>query len=559
MMRMMEMRDRYGYGYPRAYNPYVYPKSSNQRPANISNKPLTDKELEAARAYGINDPGFSPAGTREQIRQIQRNEYIDGQMQNSSGTTRRGKITKAPNIPEDKIKSLGDPDLKKGDYVKDKEGNVMVWKGANTIEFTAAGKERAHKALTDTINKLSPTSKAQWVEKAQKYIQESTAKGLNDEKKARLLAMEPDQFINAFTDLTMDVYKSMNDEGNVVKSGKLKDKLDTAKGQGGMKYTDETALFQAMYKAGENMQKENEEFKDFSFERQGAKNEVDGDLEKVAISQVDGWWGDTSRGQFTGVPIKEDVLEKVPDEEIVLEDVKPNIEAPQYEAPPAMPWLQDLLRMGNAAANRASIKKYLPWTAPVALDTADPTFLDDTRAIQRVMGAASTAAQGMGPGSMAQRMALQAQAAGQAADITGQYDNSNVQIANQAAWQNNAIENQEAQINNKKAEKLFDEWTVANQMYDNERRAARTAKVQSLSDTITNMWETDAFNKVFPQYAVNTIVGGQTYYDPSQTVPIDPRTEGPTLDEQAAARVEYLRSIGIPEDNIGKIVEGMYS
>ena len=44
---------------------------------------LTAEEIELAKKYGINDPGFNIPGTRERIRNHQRNEWIDNQM--SSG------------------------------------------------------------------------------------------------------------------------------------------------------------------------------------------------------------------------------------------------------------------------------------------------------------------------------------------------------------------------------------------------------------------------------------------------------------------------------------------
>jgi hypothetical protein len=54
-----------------------------QGTGNSEKQSLTAEEIELAKKYGINDPGFSVAGTREQIRNHQRNEWIDNQM--SSG------------------------------------------------------------------------------------------------------------------------------------------------------------------------------------------------------------------------------------------------------------------------------------------------------------------------------------------------------------------------------------------------------------------------------------------------------------------------------------------
>ena len=43
--------------------------------------PLTSEELELAKKFNINDPGFNPEGTRLKIKQLQRENWIDEQMQ----------------------------------------------------------------------------------------------------------------------------------------------------------------------------------------------------------------------------------------------------------------------------------------------------------------------------------------------------------------------------------------------------------------------------------------------------------------------------------------------
>lgn len=54
---------------------------------------LTAEELELAKKYNINDPGFSPAETRNRIKNEQRNEWIDSQMKNPSGATNPNSVT----------------------------------------------------------------------------------------------------------------------------------------------------------------------------------------------------------------------------------------------------------------------------------------------------------------------------------------------------------------------------------------------------------------------------------------------------------------------------------
>lgn len=58
--------------------------------SQVKGSPLTPQELELARKYGINDPGFDIEGARNTIRSRQREEWIDGQMSgaNNSGANR---------------------------------------------------------------------------------------------------------------------------------------------------------------------------------------------------------------------------------------------------------------------------------------------------------------------------------------------------------------------------------------------------------------------------------------------------------------------------------------
>ena len=541
LMRMAQMRGGYG----QKYNPYVYPKSGGY--TNMKEQDYT-------------------TGANSDV--------------NTNPPKSRVRIKSAPT--SDNVKSKNDPTLKIGDYIKDADGNVKVWKGQSstrqTIDDYRSGK--AYEDLKSDFSKLSKDDRAALADRIRTGITSSNSKGIKNADPAvvnGMVELSDDELIDKMLKYQETVYKNLDEgEAGDIRAGKYSDK-----DRGSKAFDPDIAIFQSGYKALRELQSEGiEGFQRFDVEplgsvtdpaqnlsnsqKQNAKpvNSKDlnpGDIVKredgtygvynEGVSQVDGWEGDTTIHQALGTPKLVDNYGDMPKlEDEVVEDYRPELEVANYPEIPAMPWKQDLLRMQNAAMNKASLKKYLPWTAPVSLDTADPTFLDDSRAIQRVMGAANTSAQGLGPGSMAQRMALQAQAAGQAADITGQYDNQNVQIANQFASQANAIENQEAQLNNQKAEKLFDEWTVANQAYDNEQRAARTAQIQAYSDTITNMWETDSFNKMFPQYAVNPIVGGQTYF--TQGNNINPIPEGPSRGELANRAIAEMRAAGISPEQI---------
>jgi DNA-binding transcriptional MerR regulator len=71
---------------------FIYPDGGSitkYNPGGETDNSLTKEELELAKQFGINDPSFSPSETRKQIKQMQRDAYIDNLMlnQNNSGVS----------------------------------------------------------------------------------------------------------------------------------------------------------------------------------------------------------------------------------------------------------------------------------------------------------------------------------------------------------------------------------------------------------------------------------------------------------------------------------------
>jgi hypothetical protein len=80
------------YNNPFAVNPlapFVYGGSLPKAQTGPPSDKLTEQELALAKQFGINDPSFDVAGTRKQIKQMQRENYIDELMagNNNSGRT----------------------------------------------------------------------------------------------------------------------------------------------------------------------------------------------------------------------------------------------------------------------------------------------------------------------------------------------------------------------------------------------------------------------------------------------------------------------------------------
>jgi hypothetical protein len=187
--------------------------------------------------------------------------------------------------------------------------------------------------------------------------------------------------------------------------------------------------------------------------------------------------------------------------------------------PPAEWWLQDTIKTTGAFGDLMGIKKYMPWAPGVELQQPRPTFLDPTRELAANAEQANIQTQGMaqfaGPQALSARSSsVQGQAAKNAADILSKYNNANVNIANQFELKGTDIANQESMLKQASAQKLYDQNTIANQQFDNSKLAMRNNLRNYYTNAITNRWQTDALNQMYPNYAVSPGVGGRMFYQP---------------------------------------------
>jgi len=189
------------------------------------------------------------------------------------------------------------------------------------------------------------------------------------------------------------------------------------------------------------------------------------------------------------------------------------------EGPPAEWWLQDTIKTTGAFGDLMGVKKYMPWAPAVELQKPRPTFLDPTRELAANAEQANIQTQGMaqfaGPQALSARSSgIQGQAAKNAADILSKYNNANVNIANQFELKGTDIANQESMLKQATAQRLYDQNTVANQQYDNAKLAMRNNLRNYYTNAITNKWQTDALNQMYPNYAVSPGVGGRMFFKP---------------------------------------------
>jgi hypothetical protein len=191
------------------------------------------------------------------------------------------------------------------------------------------------------------------------------------------------------------------------------------------------------------------------------------------------------------------------------EDV--DVPVPQY----APWWLQDTIKTAGAFGDLMGVKKYAPWAPKYNPTMPEPTFLDPTRAIAaqseqaKILG--DTMAK-LSPNSSlaASRLSgLQGELAKGASDTANQYDKANVEIANQFAPMQADVANKAQEYNIGATKGLYDANTIMNQQYDNSKRALRGNLLNQYTNAITNRWQTDALNQLYPQYAVDPSIGGR--------------------------------------------------
>jgi hypothetical protein len=240
--------------------------------------------------------------------------------------------------------------------------------------------------------------------------------------------------------------------------------------------------------------------------------------------------GASAKLDYEGEPVPEETTDEVKTQE---EDQQEE-QIPPAQVPPASFWLQDTLKTAGAAANLAGIKKYMPWAPNVDLQTAKPTYLDPTRELAAQSEQANIASQAnasfAGPQALgARNAAIQGAGAKSAADTLSRYNNANVNLANQFAWKEADVNNQESMLNQASKQRLYDQNTIANQQYDNAKRQAKNALLNQYVNSITNKEKTNALNQMYPQFAVDPSKGGRMYYT-GQNKQIKPETSKQLFD-----------------------------
>ena len=197
------------------------------------------------------------------------------------------------------------------------------------------------------------------------------------------------------------------------------------------------------------------------------------------------------------------------------EPVKPNeVGMTRNQEPPFGYMTPDLVNMAAAAIGRP--KKYLPYRSPINLPRVSPTFYDPNREIAAQNETANIMAQNAAAFAnpqayMANAARLQGNLAEGVANTMSRTQNQNVQVANQFAGVNADIIGKENMLAAQRANELYDAGIIANQQYDNARRAYNRNLAASFATAWNNRMNLGLLNTTNPIYKINPATG-QSYF-----------------------------------------------
>ncbi len=469
--------------------------------------------------------------------------------------TTSGTPTKTQNVPKDAVKwdetaeGYNESQIKPGDYIKKADGKWYKADGYTTKNYgyeddRLGDLQAAYGHLQQTITGNPELQDAIYTN-YQKHIQ---AGELSAEEKKRLLSVPKEEVINKFLAGQKQVY-AINangvlyekDENGAIKrdangSPIMKSEKDLKGWETGdsrvynetMKGLnfgadeifsgEDTAIFQAAYRGLEDASRDErftETLANFNITPVGLKDSHGlHTYDDKPISPVDKFFGNTTAGQAV-LPKELDKDLSTSEVDWVEGDEAPTI--PKLGDPPppkdAPWWLQDIIKTAGAAGDMMRIKKHTPWQASPGVYVPQPTFFDPTRQLAANAEQVNIGTQGAGvfagPQAFNSRFSqIQGQGAQNAANILGQIENQNVQVANQFEGNKAQILNQASLNKANLATQLYDKNVIANQQFDNSKAQARQMLRQSYLDAITNRAQTQALNELYPQYQVDPRTGG---------------------------------------------------
>ena len=311
----------------------------------------------------------------------------------------------------------------------------------------------------------------------------------------------------------------------------------------------ETAAFQGAYIGLQNLaddKKYKKDLEDFNISREtrlGKGDEPGGGTGRSTISDIDGWFGNTTVGQAAlyAPQAKELEMQEAEWNEAKKDPVVKHL-ANTYQEGRTPFWTQDIINNAFALKNLWGIRKFPPWNAMPGTKLPTATFMSPDQQIQNILGATRQGTQGAaafsGPQSYAANIAaIQGNAMQQVANAIGTVQDKNVQVANQFELQRANIMNRANEKRAQLATNLHDKQAILNQQFANAKNKAWDEVRQGMVNAWTNRGKTQTMNELRDDFNVDPVTGYT--YKSSGYRPIIPKN---TQQNDLAARTNQLVS-----------------
>lgn len=332
----------------------------------------------------------------------------------------------------------------------------------------------------------------------------------------------------------------------------------------------QTAAFQGAYVSMQNLAdadpKFREQLADFLISedtRKGKADEPGGGTGKATISDIDGWFGNTTVGQslLYAPKAKELAMKEAAWSELKKDPAVKHL-ANTYRAQKTPFWTEDIINEAFALRNLWNIRREEPWNAIPGTKLPNPTFLSPDQQIQNILGATGQGTRGAaafaGPQSYAANIAsMQANAMQQVANAIGNVQDRNVQVANPFELQRANIMNRANERNAQLLTNLHDKNAILNQQFRNAKNQAWQQVQEGLVNMWTNRGKTQNLNTFTDQYQIDPVTGYKYFTNPRPIIPKDATTndlfsiaksykdQAPDMDWKEAVALAS-RSKGVP-------------
>lgn len=326
---------------------------------------------------------------------------------------------------------------------------------------------------------------------------------------------------------------------------------------------DQTKLNQLFFQAVALADKDNAEpFLDVISEGpdEGAKNWTF----DPTISKAEGYLGNNTLNQFLKArqpEIPKQEPEQEPELEPEIKSPDPQFNIPSDNLRPAM-WLQDKIKLGALAARKRNLG--MPSNMYVKDPDIEWALLDPTRLIAANNETYNTTLQGIGAFGNPQAFNARAsQAQGQTfannANAIAQIQGSNINTVNQGLRFKAQMDAQTDAFRRQAKNDEYDKTTLAIENYINEKNFDREQAADLYANAITNKWNTDTLNKLYPYYNVDPASGGQTTFTGGAKFnPNRQSANQPDAFTQMKQDALSLKGSGLPDNTVNKILDIKY-